>query len=172
MDDDDRKAFERATRDVRPLKPSNRATSTRTLPKPEARLSRAARDFTLKQSLDDPRAEQSAEEIAFRSPNISERTFRKLRRGRFSIEDEIDLHGLTRAEARLELKRFLGDCADRGLGCVRVVHGKGARSGPDGPVLKAHVQYWLAQWEEVLAFVSASRRHGGSGAVYVLLGRK
>jgi DNA-nicking Smr family endonuclease len=170
IDEDDRRAFEEATRDVRPLKLDNRVGAVpRARPKPEARLSRAARQALLEQSLDDAAAAQSAEEIAFRRPGISERTFRMLRRGRFSIEDEIDLHGLNRAEARAELKRFLADCADRGLGCVRVIHGKGARSGPDGPVLKASVQQWLSQWDEVLAFVSAGRRHGGSGAVYVLL---
>jgi DNA-nicking Smr family endonuclease len=53
-----------------------------------------------------------------------------------------------------------------------VIHGKGARSGPDGPVLKAGVQRWLAQWDDVLGYVSAARRHGGSGAVYVLLQRR
>jgi DNA-nicking Smr family endonuclease len=123
----------------------------------------------LEESLLDDAVGQAAEEIAYRRPGLPEATFKKLRRGAFSIENEIDLHGLTRREARLELKRFLTECVERRLGCVRVIHGKGARSGPDGPVLKASVQLWLQRWDDVLAFVSAGRQHGGSGAVYVLL---
>jgi DNA-nicking Smr family endonuclease len=72
-------------------------------------------------------------------------------------------------QARAELKGFISECATRRLACVRVVHGKGSRSGPEGPILKPSVHYWLALWDSVLAFVSAQPRHGGSGAVYVLL---
>jgi DNA-nicking Smr family endonuclease len=147
---EDRRAFAEATRDVKPLERQNRT------PLHPRRLN-------------DDRGAQTAEEIAFRRPGVSERNFRDLRRGRFSIEAEIDLHGLTRAQAKSLLHDFIVACAARRLGCIRVVHGKGARSGPDGPVLKASVQHWLSQWDEVLAYVSAGRKHGGSGALYVLL---
>jgi DNA-nicking Smr family endonuclease len=166
---EDRRAFADATRDVKPLPRPNRTASHPRRPKPEAGFSRAAQSATLEDSLTDSRAAQTAEEIAFRRPGVSERTFRDLRRGRFSIEAEIDLHGLTRAQAKSELHDFIVACAGQRLGCVRVVHGKGTRSGPDGPVLKASVQHWLSQWDEVLAYVSAGRKHGGSGALYVLL---
>jgi DNA-nicking Smr family endonuclease len=166
---DDRDAFREALDGVKPLKPRGTVELRRARPAPKAGFSRAARDAMLEQSLNDAGRAELAEEIAFRRASVSEQVFRQLRRGQFSIEDEIDLHGLRRREAKSELQRFLAECAARRLGCVRVIHGKGARSGPDGPVLKASVQSWLAQWDDVLAFVSAGRRHGGSGAVYVLL---
>jgi DNA-nicking Smr family endonuclease len=166
---EDRNVFAEATRDVKPLRPQNRAPGAAPQPKPEAGFSRAARNAVLEASLDDTRSGHTGEEIAFRRPAVSERNFRDLRRGRFAIEDEIDLHGLTRGQARTALREFISTCAARHVGCVRVIHGKGARSGPGGPVLKASVQQWLAQWDEILAFVSAGPRHGGSGAIYVLL---
>jgi DNA-nicking Smr family endonuclease len=166
---EDRGAFAEATRDVKKLRPPNTVPSRRPRPKPEASFSRAERSAALDASLDDGDSGRSAEEIGFRRPGISERKFRDLRSGRFSIEDEIDLHGLTRIQAKSALREFILDCATRRLGCIRVIHGKGTRSGPEGPVLKASVQHWLAQWDEVLAFVSAGPQHGGGGAVYVLL---
>lgn len=164
----DRKMFELATHDVRPIKTTDRVVPRTSKPSAHARLSRAADLETLEESLNGESADP-AEEVGFRRPGLSDRDFRRLRQGRFSIEDEIDLHGLNRAQARAALRAFLGDAIDRRLGCVRVIHGKGSRSGPHGPVLKSRVHYWLSQWDEVLAFVSARRRHGGSGAVYVLL---
>jgi DNA-nicking Smr family endonuclease len=171
ISDDDREAFRDAVRDVRPRKPVEKVELTKPRPQARASQTRAARRDLLEQSLLDARAGSLSEEISFRRPSVSERTFSQLRRGKFSIEDEIDLHGLTRANARSALQEFLAECLDRGLGCVRIVHGKGTRSGPDGPVLKAVIQQWLIHWDDVLAFVSAQRRHGGSGAVYVLLRR-
>ena len=75
-------------------------------------------------------------------------------------------------QAKLALRAFIDESMDRGIGCVRVIHGKGLGSGPGGPVLKMHVQGWLARWDEVLGFVTARARDGGSGAVYVLLRRR
>jgi len=166
---EDREAFAAATSGVKPLKRQDRVAPTPPRPKAEARLSRAARAAMLADSLADTHALDSAEEIGFRRPGVSEHRFRQLRRGHYSIEAEIDLHGLTQARAKTALQDFIVECSSRRLGCVRVIHGKGTRSGPDGPVLKASVQRWLAQWDAVLAFVSATRRHGGSGAIYVLL---
>lgn len=168
---EDRRAFEEATRDVKPLKRDDRVPADRPRPAPLAAQSRAEREAILEQSLTGPGGHDPSD-IAFRRPQVSERTLRRLRRGDFSIEDEIDLHGLRRDEARHALKSFLDESVARGLGCVRVVHGKGTRSGPDGPVLKASVPDWLARRGDVLAFVSASGKHGGSGAVYVLLRRR
>jgi DNA-nicking Smr family endonuclease len=95
-----------------------------------------------------------------------------LKRGDFALDAEIDLHGLRVAEARSELQAFLRDCIAQGLHSVRVIHGKGTRSGPEGPILKPSVHHWLSQWDEVLAFASSQPRHGGNGAVYVLLKRR
>ena len=166
---EDRSAFAAATRGVKPLQPQDRAQLRPAPPKPKARQSRASRAATLEDSLNDDRSAPAAEEIAFRGPGVSLRSFRALQRGRFSIEDEIDLHGMTRKQAQEALRAFIVECATRRLGCVRVIHGKGTRSGAAGPVLKAGVQRWLAQWNEVLAYVSAARQHGGAGALYVLI---
>ncbi len=168
---DDHEAFAEAMRDVKPLEHEARVTRTRTPPNAVARHSRAARQRTLEASLDAASVEFAGDEVAFRRAVVDERTFRRLRGGRFSIEAEVDLHGLRRGEAEAALKEFVVEAARRGLGCVRVVHGKGTRSGPNGPVLKAQVAEWLARWEQVLAVCSARPRHGGTGAVYVLLKR-
>jgi DNA-nicking Smr family endonuclease len=169
IDNDDRRAFEAATRGVKPLKRSNRVEPQEPRPPGRAGFRRAADAETLRESLYGTPLEPAADEVAFRRAGVSDRAFRELKRGRFSLEDEIDLHGFNRLEAKAALKEFLAGAAARGLGCVRVIHGKGSRSGPDGPVLKSRVHGWLAQWDEVLAFASAHARHGGSGAVYVLL---
>jgi DNA-nicking Smr family endonuclease len=169
--DDDRKAFAEATRGVRRLRPDNKARLAKPQPKPKARQTRAARMRVLEQSLEGPPVSDSAGDVAFRRDSVPSRIFTRLKRGEFAIEAEIDLHGMRLAEAEAELKAFLAECAARGLGCVRVIHGKGVRSGPGGPILKPSVHHWLTRFDRVQAFVSAQPRHGGSGAVYVLLGR-
>lgn len=173
---DDKDVFENAMRDVKPLEHEERVQE-RKRPRARARQARAARDEVLQESLAGSLAERDAleqlgDELAYRHASLPNRTFQQLRRGRFSIEAEADLHGLTTADAKVVLREFIGESRDRGLGCVRVIHGKGLRSGPGGPVLKGQVQRWLAQWDDVLAFVTARARHGGSGAVYVLLRRR
>ncbi len=175
--DKDRDAFAKAMQGVKPLQQVERAVTAKR-PQAKAHNSRAARAALLVESLHGPgdgtpdSIEQLGEEIAFRRPGLAEKTFRKLRRGRFSIEAEADLHGLTVNEAKLLLRDFICESAQLRLGCVRVIHGKGLGSGPGGPVLKGNVQRWLMQWDEVLAFVTARTRDGGSGAVYVLLRRR
>jgi DNA-nicking Smr family endonuclease len=95
-----------------------------------------------------------------------------LRRGGYVVDGEIDLHGMTGAEAKAALRKFIAECVDHRLRCVRVVHGKGRRSGPRGPVLKNVVNHWLQRADDVLAFGSARAVDGGSGAIYVLLRSK
>ncbi len=114
---------------------------------------------------------ESGDEIAFRRDHVADAVLRKLRRGGYALSDELDLHGLTSAEARDAVRDFLGESARRGLSCVRVVHGKGRGSGPRGPVLKNSVNRWLRKHDAVLAFCSAVPAHGGTGAIYVLLAR-
>lgn len=107
--------------------------------------------------------------LSFRRPGVGVDVTRKLRRGGWSIQGEIDLHGLRRDEAREALAAFLRDAGKRGWRCVRVVHGKGLGSPGKTPVLKGKVQSWLMQKDEVLAFVQARGDEGGAGAVVVLL---
>jgi DNA-nicking Smr family endonuclease len=94
---------------------------------------------------------------------------RKLRSGHWGNQGELDLHGLTAAEAKLELIRFLQHCQKNSLRCVRIIHGKGLRSKNQEPVLKNKVAHWLMQRDEILAFCQARAADGGSGAMLVLL---
>jgi DNA-nicking Smr family endonuclease len=107
--------------------------------------------------------------MSFRRPGIGIDVARKLRRGHWSIQSEIDLHGLRREDAREALAGFLRDAVRQGLRCVRVVHGKGLGSPGKTPFLKGKVHGWLVQKSEVLAFVQARADEGGAGAVVVLL---
>lgn len=107
--------------------------------------------------------------MSFRRPGIGIDVARKLRRGHWSIQAEIDLHGLRREDAREALAEFLRESVRQGLRCVRVVHGKGLGSPGKTPVLKGKVHSWLVQKNEVLVFVQARADEGGAGAVVVLL---
>ncbi|MDW5442298.1 Smr/MutS family protein [Polaromonas sp. SM01] len=109
------------------------------------------------------------EALSFRRPGMGPDVVRKLRRGNWSIQRQIDLHGLRRDEARDTLSVFIREAHKAGLRCVRVVHGKGLGSPGKTPVLKGRVQSWLIQKVEVLAFVQARPAEGGAGALVVLL---
>ncbi|PND36193.1 DNA mismatch repair protein MutS [Paucibacter aquatile] len=112
---------------------------------------------------------ETDESLSFRRPEISQEVVRKLRRGHWSLQAQLDLHGLRRDQAREALGHFIQESARRGLRCVRVVHGKGNGSPGREPVLKARVRRWLVQKNQVLAFVQARASDGGSGALMVLL---
>jgi len=107
--------------------------------------------------------------MSFRRPGINTDVTRKLRAGEWSIQREIDLHGMRSDEARDALGAFIRDAYKQGVRCVRVVHGKGLGSPGKQPVLKAKVQRWLIQKNETLAFVQAKPAEGGAGAMLVLL---
>lgn len=107
--------------------------------------------------------------LSYRRPGIGTDVTRKLRKGGWSIQGQLDLHGLRREDAREALVDFIKDAARMGWRCVRVVHGKGLGSPGKTPVLKGKVQSWLIQKQEVLAFVQARPAHGGAGALVVLL---
>lgn len=171
VEDDDSRAFADATRDVTPLKSDDRIAPRRRRRAPRAKLRRAEELTAIEESMSGRWHEDANGEIEYRQHGVPMRTLRELRQGRFSVEAEIDLHGMTRIEAEAELKMFIAECINRRIRCVRVIHGKGSRSGPTGPVLKAAVHEWLARRGEILAFASARSRLGGSGAVCALLAR-
>jgi DNA-nicking Smr family endonuclease len=108
-------------------------------------------------------------ELSFRRPGVGPDVLRKLRRGEWVMQDDLDLHGARVDEARELLAIFLREAVKRGLRCVRIVHGKGLGSKDRQPVLKGKVRVWLAQREEVIAFCQARPAEGGSGALVVLL---
>lgn len=172
--EDDTDLFRRAMSGAKPLPADERAAPSVCKPKPGARFSRADEMKALRESrLADVHAMQldDAESLHFCRPSIGRRTMRKLARGGYSVRAEIDLHGMTAAEAKPRLADFIDHCASNGQLCVRIVHGKGHGSGQRGPVLKRGVSRWLQHWDAVLAFVSARQVDGGTGAVYVLLQR-
>lgn len=109
------------------------------------------------------------DELSYRSKGIGTDVTQKLRKGHWSLQGQIDLHGLRSDEAREALGQFIRDATKRGWRCVRVVHGKGLGSPGKTPVLKSKVQRWLVQKTEVLAFVQAKGSEGGAGALVVLL---
>ena len=109
------------------------------------------------------------DELSYRSQGIGTDVTQKLRKGHWSLQGQIDLHGLRSDEAREALGQFIRDATKRGWRCVRVVHGKGLGSPGKTPVLKSKVQRWLVQKTEVLAFVQSKGSEGGAGALVVLL---
>jgi DNA-nicking Smr family endonuclease len=109
------------------------------------------------------------EELLFRRAGIQHSVIRKLKRGYYSIEAELDLHGLIVTEARAAVATFLYDCYEYGCICACIIHGKGYGANNPYPILKNKLNNWLQQHENVLAFCSAKPEDGGTGAVYVLL---
>ncbi len=164
--------FRDAIGDVRPLPPQPVVPGP-PRPKPRARFRRADDRQVLAESLAPGPGEwlvETGDELLFRRAQVPAAVLERLRRGEYAVEEQIDLHGLTAVLAREALREFLAEALQRRLRCVRVVHGKGLRSGPRGPVLKHAVNVWLRRIDRVLAFASAPRRDGGTGAIYVLLG--
>lgn len=175
MTDDEDSLFRRLMSDAKPLKVDEKVAVPARKPKPKARFSRADEQSVLDESLQidiDDLEESSGAALRFQRPTVGRTTMRMLTRGSYAIQAEIDLHGMTLAEAKPRLERFVRRCASNDKLCIRIVHGKGLGSGERGPVLKKAVDRWLRRWDFVLAFVSARQVDGGTGAVYVLLERR
>jgi len=171
-DDEEREQFRRAMQGVRPLRPAGRTVPARRKPPARARFSRAERAAVLHESLAPPAPHldiQPGDALHYRQSGVPENVLRRLRRGEYRIEAEIDLHGLGVVQARAQLRAFLLAAAERRLRCVRIVHGKGLRSGQRGPVLKQAVDGLLRRAALILAFTSAGIRDGGTGATLALL---
>ena len=171
-DDEDRSLFRAAVRDARPLKPHGRALPARPRRAARAHFAKAERAAVLAESLGAPGPfieTQPLDELSYRRDGIALSVLQKLRRGDYRIEAELDLHGCTGREAHTQLIAFIAHVRARGLRCVRVIHGKGMRSGPRGPVLKQTVNTLLRRADCVLAFSSARARDGGTGATLALL---
>lgn len=172
MTDDDDNLFQRMMSDAKRLETAERVPPPGRKPKPKAKFARADEHAALQESLDvdiDDVEESSGESLRFKRASIGRTTMRMLTRGSYAIQAEIDLHGMTLAEAKPRLETFVHRCARNDKLCIRIVHGKGLGSGERGPVLKKGVDRWLRKWDVVLAFVSARQVDGGTGAVYVLL---
>ncbi|MET0658827.1 MAG: Smr/MutS family protein, partial [Steroidobacteraceae bacterium] len=130
-DDPDDKLFREAMRDVRKISATVTKPS-RPKPTPEARFTRADQKSVLVESLldpDDPSLLETGDELRFRRPGVPEAVLKRLRRGEFAVDAEIDLHGMTAVEARAAMKTFIERAIGRQMTCVRIIHGKGRRSG-------------------------------------------
>jgi len=173
VDEDDLILFRTAVGDARPLRHGPRFLHPPRKPKPIPLQSLRDQREVLLDSLSDhvywADSLESGEELVFLRPGLQTTVLRKLRRGHWVSQGELDLHGLTVAEAKMELIQFLQHCLKRGLRCVRIIHGKGLRSKNREPVLKNKVAHWLMQREETLAFCQARAADGGGGAMLVLL---
>lgn len=164
--DDEQQLFRDAMQGVKPLQ-TNKASLK---PRPTAIRKRAsqANNF-IKDTLSDAFIPPCDDHLEFRRPGVQKAYMKLIRNGKVMIEDDIDLHGYQRDDARKTLLAFLEHAQTQGYKLVRVVHGKGYNSSDKKPVLKAMVNKWLQNIPEVLAFVSTVPRDGGIGAVYVLL---
>jgi DNA-nicking Smr family endonuclease len=170
--------FRAAVRDVKPLEQVPRAAGLARA-KPRARRAMPAHVEALDEMMPliafAPDADSQAQDTAlsaalsFQRAGVRTQVMRRLRRGQYPVEAELDLHGLNQAAARDRLAEFLAVARDSGRRCVRIIHGKGYRSGARGPVLKTAVDLWLRRHLDVLAFSSARAIDGGTGALYVLL---
>ncbi len=173
---DDEALLREALKDVAPITDPGKATLRRQPPRPVPVQRLRDDEQVLQDSLSDQMpmevGVETGDELVFLRNGLSNQILKKLRRGYWSIQDQLDLHGLRAEEARALLVSFLNDALKHGLRCVRIVHGKGLRSRNAEPVLKRKIGNWLGQRDEVLAFVQARAEDGGGGAVMVLLKAK
>lgn len=169
----DQQLFQRSIGNVAPLRPSDKVTAPLPGPLPIARQYLADEQAALEESLSDEfnvdTLLDTDEGLSFARPGVGQDVVRRLRRGNWVIQGQLDLHGMRREEAREALAEFLRAAVKRGERCVRIIHGKGLGSVNKEPVLKNKVRTWLVQKEEVIAFCQARAADGGAGALIVLL---
>ncbi len=165
--------FRNSVGQVAPLLKQGRASQRPLPPAPHARQREADEQAALAASLSDEFSLdallEADEALSYTRPGIGGDVLRKLRRGHWVVQAQLDLHGMRREEAREALAEFLRNAVKRGIRCVRVIHGKGLGSVNREPVLKNKVRNWLVQKDEVIAFCEARGVDGGAGAVHVLL---
>jgi DNA-nicking Smr family endonuclease len=173
QDRQDADLFRKSIGNITPLAAPGKAHALVPRPDPIARHHLADERAALQESLSDEFSIDTLlhadEELSFTRPGIGPDVLRKLRRGDWVVQGQIDLHGLRREEAREALVEFLRNAVKRGQRCVRIIHGKGLGSINKEPVLKGKVRNWLVQKDEVIAFCQARANDGGAGALVVLL---
>jgi DNA-nicking Smr family endonuclease len=158
---------------VAPLKDKNLADVARPVPAPRPIKREEDEREVLREALEAPLTFEDrldiGDEAAYLRTGLPRRVLTDLRRGRWVVQGELDLHGLTRDEARASLAQFIAASLQQGRRCLRVIHGKGHGSPGRVPVLKHLSRGWLAQREDILAFCQARPHDGGDGALLVLL---
>lgn len=171
--DDELALFREAVRDAVPLRvePRHRPIVRKPPPVPAQRLldeQQALRE-SYEADFDDDEPPETGQSESYLASGIGRDVLRKLRRGAWRVERELDLHGLTKEGARVEVDQFMQQCIKQRWRCVRIVHGKGLGSRDRVPVLKGRVRLWLARRAEVMAYCEPPEARGGGGAILVLL---
>lgn len=165
--------FQQAIGSAVPLKPTGRVVPVPQAIPPSARQreldEKAALEASISDEIDIERLLDTDESLSFRRETVGAEVLARLRKGHWTVQDQIDLHGLRVDEAREALVAFIARALRREQRCLRVIHGKGLGSVGREPVLKGKVLKWLVQRDEVLAFCQARPTDGGSGALIVLL---
>ncbi len=173
QDDDERDLFRKTVGKIKPVRQDKiHPHRQRRKPVPDQTLrdQREVMDSLLSDDYE-PADIETGDELLYTRPGLQHSVIRKLRRGQYAIEAELDLHGATVVQALEAVNSFLKNARDRDKRVVRLIHGKGRSSEGKMPVLKGKVNSWLRQKGEVLAFCSARPNDGGTEAVYVLLKR-
>ena len=170
LPEEESRLFRQAVEGVKPLPHSGRVQPAVNLPPPLPLQTLRDEQAALSESLSDwVPPHESGDEASFLRSGLSRQILKKMRRGHWVVQDELDLHGQNSDQARSSLVAFLNHSTKHGLRCVRIIHGKGLGSKNREPVLKHKVRAWLTQREEILAYCEARPVDGGSGAMTVLL---
>lgn len=173
MNKNENDLFQKEMKHVKPLKTDNRVRhKPRRFSMRNTKNQESEEDVSaVKHSLSDAPVEDCPEKLSFSRSGLQHSLLKKLRLGKLPVENHLDLHGMTVAEASQALLAFIAECEENGCRCAIIVHGKGYSSPDNKPVIKAYLNHWLKNISSVLAFCSAQIQHGGTGAVYVLLKR-
>lgn len=172
ISEEERALFRDSVDKTRRLKPDGRHRKKPSRPSTRPLSRQRDEQAVMEELLDHPLEPEelaTGDELEYRQSGVQHAVMRKLRRGQYTVDKELDLHGMTVAMARPVFVEFLQEAQRQNWRCVRIIHGKGLRSGHRGPVLKRKVAVWLKRRQEVLAYCSAKPQDGGHGAVYVLL---
>lgn len=170
---DDDNPFRQAMADVAPIQADERVTLSRSPDRLNAARRRAAAVAELARERNHLSGEyiEPVDPLAileFKRDGVQTGVYRNLRLGKYPIDARLDLHNMKIEQARQALYQFVQDCMANDIRCALITHGKG--EGREQPaLLKSCVAHWLPQFSEVLAFHSAQKQHGASGATYVLL---
>ena len=171
MNSDDTKLFRSTVGNVTPIKHGKTIRNT-VKPKPvpvQTYIAHCQLLDEMAQGFPDIETVETGDELLFKRPGLQNRVLKKLRRGEYRIEGELDLHGLIVDEAMKSASRFITDARKRKMRCVRIIHGKGLGSLRGKPKIKQNINLMLRRRDDILAFCSARPGDGGTGAIYVLL---
>jgi DNA-nicking Smr family endonuclease len=173
MQDEDKKLFQEAVKNVKPLKIKSKTIEVSTSKlKPIAKKLIEDEKRVLLDSISDEYIYDnidSEDGLLYLRNGHSPDILNKLKKGYWVVQGSIDLHGMISQEAKSYIVDYIQDCKKRHIRCIRIIHGKGIGSKNKEPVLRNKVKNWLVQKDEVIAYAQAPRHDGGSGAVVVLL---